>query len=275
MDPRQRLLAVVLFLQLGTCAWSEEPAAKWGSIRGRITVQGTIPPRNVLIKSGDRSVKDAAICAAHDMLDPTLVIDANSKGLANVAVYVRTVKAIHPSLEKPSSREVEMQIKGCAYEPHFLFVRAGQDVRIRIRDGTGHNPHVMAVNQQFCHVISPLDPAGEVHSIKQPEKRPIRVVCDIHPWMDAWWLALDHPYAAITGTDGAFAIKQLPEGMHEFLVWHERTGFLKSPAGTTSFQRQIKADETAQVDVTIPIEDLIQQNKSQEPASSAGSKPAK
>ena len=47
------------------------------------------------------------------------------------------------------------------------------------------------------------------------------VVCNIHPWMKAYILSLDHPYMAVTGEDGTFEIKNMPAGQHEFQFWHE------------------------------------------------------
>ena len=45
--------------------------------------------------------------------------------------------------------------------------------------------------------------------------------------MKARWLILDHPYAAVTSKDGKFQIEKLPEGQYDFIVWHERTGYIK------------------------------------------------
>ena len=55
---------------------------------------------------------------------------------------------------------------------------------------------------------------------------PMQVKCDIHAWMKAYWLVLDHPYMAITDKNGKFNIEKIPEGEHEFIVWHERIGYL-------------------------------------------------
>ena len=56
---------------------------------------------------------------------------------------------------------------------------------------------------------------------------PIQVKCDLHNWMLAYWLVLDHPYSAITQADGSFEIQNLPAGTHKFRVWHERVGYLE------------------------------------------------
>ena len=82
--------------------------------------------------------------------------------------------------------------------------------------------------KQEYFLVAPLAPEARppqvVHSVA--ERLPVKVGADIHPWMSAYWLVLDHPYAAITAKGGRFGIRQLPVGTHKFLVWHERAGDL-------------------------------------------------
>ena len=44
--------------------------------------------------------------------------------------------------------------------------------------------------------------------------------------MVAYWVILDHPYAAVTDEKGNFEIPNLPAGTHEFNVWQESAGYL-------------------------------------------------
>jgi hypothetical protein len=39
--------------------------------------------------------------------------------------------------------------------------------------------------------------------------------------MHGWHFPLDHPYAAVSGPNGEFEIKDLPAGEHSFRVWAE------------------------------------------------------
>ena len=45
--------------------------------------------------------------------------------------------------------------------------------------------------------------------------------------MGAYILTLDHPFMAVTDESGRFSIPNLPVGKHEFVVWHERAGYLE------------------------------------------------
>jgi hypothetical protein len=58
-----------------------------------------------------------------------------------------------------------------------------------------------------------------------PQASPIRISCDIHPWMTARLWAFDHPFAARTKEDGTFEIKNVPTGVEVGLVaWHHGAG---------------------------------------------------
>jgi len=48
--------------------------------------------------------------------------------------------------------------------------------------------------------------------------------CDVHPWMNAYVGVLDHPYFAVTGTDGKFDLRTLPPGTYTIEAWHEKLG---------------------------------------------------
>jgi hypothetical protein len=49
---------------------------------------------------------------------------------------------------------------------------------------------------------------------------PVR--CDMHPWMLAFVAVLPHPFFAVTGPDGAFAIEGLPAGTYEIEALHDK-----------------------------------------------------
>ena len=48
--------------------------------------------------------------------------------------------------------------------------------------------------------------------------------CDVHPWMGAWLVGLDHPFCAVTDDSGSFSIPNLPAGTYEIEIWHESGG---------------------------------------------------
>ena len=62
------------------------------------------------------------------------------------------------------------------------------------------------------------------------EKReflPVRVSSSIYPWIGGYLVVKDHPYFAVTDSNGNFEIKNLPTGTWRFRTWHERSGYLR------------------------------------------------
>ncbi|MFM7831463.1 MAG: methylamine utilization protein, partial [Planctomycetaceae bacterium] len=72
----------------------------------------------------------------------------------------------------------------------------------------------------FNEVIPAGTPSERI--IRKAETLPVRVDCSIHSWMRAWLVVLDHPYAAVSDTDGQLELPLLPAGEWRFRFWHER-----------------------------------------------------
>jgi hypothetical protein len=225
---------------------SLEPAAAqdgYGKVTGRFVFDGDVPEPRKLVAKGDPNVKDPQVCAAQDLLANDLVVDADSRGIANIFLYLRSVKPgdIHPDLRRSAEKQVEFDQKNCEFLPHALLVRTDQEVVVKSDDPVPHNTHTYPIrNKAENFVVRPNDRVGQAISHSVAEILPIEVKCDFHPHMKAYWLIVDHPYAAVTDAKGEFTIDKLPAGTHEFRVWHERVGYVErslkvevEPDGTT------------------------------------------
>ncbi|MHC4819556.1 MAG: cupredoxin domain-containing protein, partial [Planctomycetota bacterium] len=73
----------------------------------------------------------------------------------------------------------------CQYIPHVAVLQVGQTLILKSSDNTSHN---------------------------------------VHGWMESWLAVLPHPFHAITGEDGTFEIKEVPEGTCLLAAWHEELG---------------------------------------------------
>jgi len=78
--------------------------------------------------------------------------------------------------------------------------------------------------------------------MKPDYSAPLRIECNIHPWMRGYAWAFDHPYAAVTNPDGSFEIKDVPVGAPvQVVAWHEVKEFLNGNKGEPL---ELKAGET-------------------------------
>jgi hypothetical protein len=209
------------------CLAAVAPAAdEWGTIEGQFVFEGDIPELKPLITKGDAGVKDAPVCAVNGVPDETLIIDPESRGIANIFLYIRKApKQIHPDLKNSAEKEVVFDQAGCKFLPHTLILRTDQTILVKSGDPISHNTHTHPFRYKSENlVISANDRKGVPLQIKESQLAtpPVKVTCDIHPHMIAWWMVSDHPYVAITDSYGKFKIENLPAGEHEFRVWHEK-----------------------------------------------------
>lgn len=159
--------------------------------------------------------------------DLTLLVDPQTKGVKDVFVYVYKTKVKLPKSEVPEEPVIFDQ-KACTFINPALIVRVNQPVEVRNSDQTGHNTHTNPLNPASS-TYNKLLSAGQTdrYTYGGEEKLPVKVVCDIHAWMLAYQLPLDHPFATLTAKDGKFKIEGLPEGEYTFRIWHARAGYLE------------------------------------------------
>lgn len=216
---RQSVFSLVCFalaMLISNAALSDD---QWGSVRGRVVFEGTIPKRKVLQKLPD----------GVEVTDEHLLVDPQTRGLANVFVYPRNMPAerIHPDLLHPAKTAIEVAVKGQRFVPRAVVVRTGQPLRIFTVDGnTQHNIHDHPLrNVPGCRLAPASDPFEQA-PYSLPERLPIQVTCSVHHWESAYWLIVDHPYATITNRQGEFTIEKFPTGAHELIFWHESYGYV-------------------------------------------------
>ena len=143
--------------------------------------------------------------------------------MGNVFVYIKNA----PKGEvKVPTEPVVIDQKGCNYHPHVIGVMVGQPVKILNPDGTLHNVHALAkVNQEF-NMAMPKFRTEVTKTFDKPEFM-FAIKCDVHPWMNAWISVMPNSYFAVTGADGKFEIKDLPDGTYDVEAWHEKLGTKK------------------------------------------------
>ena len=187
-----------------------------GSISGTVKYAGTPPaPAKIPV------TKDPEVCGKEgkEKISPDLLVDAGG-GVANVVVVVKAAKG--KKLDVPTTNPVFDQ-KTCEFHPHVLAFPAGSTVDVINSDGILHNIHTTAtVNPSVNQAQPKFKPKIQI-KVDKPEW-PIKVQCDAHGWMHAYWIAEEHPYYAVTAADGSFKISDLPAGDYEVEVWQEKLG---------------------------------------------------
>ena len=207
-----------------------------GNLTGTVSYSGK-PPKKKSLKMD----ADPVCSSAHrDKVYAESFIMNDDGQLANVLVCLKDVSYDGGTPKKSAI----LDQKGCVYSPHVFGIMKDQELIIKNSDPTMHNIHSMAkVNRQFNFAMPKVVKEKKV-TFKKIED-PFYIKCDVHPWMKAWTTVVDHPYFAVTDTNGNFEITGIPSGNYEVVFWHEKS---KGMGGVGEYKVTIGKDgETAAV----------------------------
>ncbi len=222
--------------------------AKYGTITGHVVWGGKgIPEATVLVKKGDTSKKDPAVCAARDLKSKDLTVDPASLGVADAIVYILKPTGTNPDAEKAllsKSPEVVIDQVNCEYVPYTTAMHKDQTVIFKSSDPVGHNVHYVSFTENLNQM---LPPNGKLpKKFKEAPKRVIPLTSDIHPWMKGQFQVFDHPFFAVTKADGSFEIAGVPAGTQNLIIYHSTKGFINE--GKAKGQPiEVKAGETKDI----------------------------
>lgn len=186
------------------------------TITGTVRFEGVAPAMKALDMTPDPG------CCVHDapVLAEALVL-GEGQTMGNIFVQVT---AGLPDKDYPVPTEpVVLTQKGCVYSPHVVVVRVGQPLDILNPDGILHNVHSTSTTNPSFNVVMPKFETIITRTFEHTESF-IPFKCDIHPWMSAYCVVVDHPFFDVTAVDGVYSIEGLDAGVYTLEVTHERLG---------------------------------------------------
>jgi plastocyanin len=206
--------AVAKTVMVGAAAWAAlmiDPAGA-GTIRGHVRFTGPAPERKTLPVTTDQYLCGKEKDAEDLVLSP-------DNGIRNAVVWL--ISAPPGAKRETSSAPVPLDQKQCVFTPRVIVVPVGGTVEFLSSDRLLHNIHSRSKSNPNFNRTQPKGRAIPITFIK-PEI--IRIDCDLHPWMRAWVVVAEHPFYAVTGAGGEFALGDLPPGPYTLNVWHETLG---------------------------------------------------
>jgi len=247
LSPAPILAAALLGTALLGTALSGAGAAG-ADLKGKFVLDGDVP---AAVPVTDPKV--GSDFPGSKLVYENLVIDPTTKAISYITVFVKDDGfPVTPEAEKAAPAEVIVDNKGGQFHPHMSALWVGkQKLFFTNSDPVSHNSNFNLAG------INPLMPPNSKIPVDVTGTKPIPqdVTCTIHPWMKAIVVARKHPYVGITGADGAFVIKNLPEGTEiEFQAWHEKSGYLAIPAWEKGrFKMTLKAGENDLGEIKVPV----------------------
>ena len=188
-----------------------------GVVTGKILFSGKAVPAKQVDMEEDPQCNKLHKSA---VLDRPVAVNKNGT-LANVFVYIKG--GLEGKKFVPPPTPAVMDQKGCWFEPRVLGIQTGQQFEVTNSDPVTHHIHPRAhVNREWNQSQAEGTPPLQ-RKFSQREIM-IRVKCNIHSWMHAFIGVVDHPYFAVTGSDGTFELKNVPPGEYTIEAWQEELG---------------------------------------------------
>ncbi len=185
-----------------------------GKISGRVLFAGERPtPKKLLV------VKDVVVCGKESHFDQRLIV-SEDKGIQNAVIsilYIRAGKDV-----KFQEDPYILDQTGCEYRPHVLILPVNTPLHVLNNDGILHNIHTYSTENRAVNIAQPQFRKKLEMIFSEPEVVSVR--CDIHGWMSAWIIVVDHPFHSVTDSEGNFTIDNVPPGTYTLKCWQELLG---------------------------------------------------
>lgn len=150
----------------------------------------------------------------------TVVVNGNGT-LRNVFIWIKD--GLPPERWEPPAEAAKLDQIGCVYSPHVLGIMQGQKLEILNSDPVNHNVHAESqINPPWNESEAPR----AEHKIKEFDSAEVLfpMTCSVHPWMRSYVAVSPHPFFAVTGEDGTFALRGVPPGTYTIEAVHEQFG---------------------------------------------------
>ena len=214
-------------------AYDEITVTSGAVIRGLVRLDGAAPKLPPL-----QITKYKEIC--RDVPNESLLIGPG-QGIRYAVVTLEGISRGKP-VEKETVHEID-NVK-CRFAPHVIIASVGQFVVFKNSDPILHTAHAYftASQPQFNVGLYP----GRISRKPLVAPGEAKIVCEVHPWMNAYIVVTEHPYHAVTDHYGEYLINDVPAGNYRLKIWHETLGTDEKPI-------EVKAGTTQNIDFLLKV----------------------
>jgi hypothetical protein len=239
------LLALLPARSASADPYREAPVSDGGSLNGKITFSGTVPPPQVF---KIKDFPDQDFCAkvsdgkGNRIIQP---VEVGAGGaLENVVVAIENVhsgKPFHFDGTQVNVEHCRFLVQGGPSILSGVVVDKG-DFRVLNLDsnpdnpkevmGVTHNPQGFEVaddkkTMMFNFLVAVKGQNAKRRVTINNGNGVVSVICNIHNYMQVFFLPVDNPYYSVAGKDGLFSIDQIPPGKYRVTAWNPVLGKIR------------------------------------------------
>lgn len=237
-----RTLLLTISVSAGpVSAYEETTVADGGTISGTVTMVGKVPhPKGYNLTT----LPDAVYCGRISdgqgwrLLQPFRV--GPSGEFQEVVVLIESIELGKPF---PAFTAPRIEAIDCRFLPFLSLVRDRHEVSVVNMDPAMHDiqayetshlgPRVLfnlplpissrypaqaQLSAQVSKHYEGIPVTGTVHMTKG--RNMFVMQCGFHAYMESWGLVMDHPYYALTDSEGRFELSDIPPGTYKIRIWH-------------------------------------------------------
>lgn len=151
------------------------------------------------------------------------IITIGGKPTADAVVSVEglTQKKLEAQDSKLKTNKAMMDQRDMKFVPRVLPVVVGTTVEFPNNDKTFHNVFSTSEAKKFD---LGLYPPGKARSVTFDKPGVVKILCNVHPDMEAFIAIVGHSYFSATDKRGNYQVGSLPLGKYRLQVWHPDFG---------------------------------------------------
>lgn len=154
------------------------------------------------------------------------VISVAGRPTGDAVVSVEGISQEHlgsqiSNLKSKKTQKALIDQRDMKFVPRVLPVLAGTTVEFPNNDKTFHNVYSSSEAKKFdLGLYAP----GKSRSAKFEKAGVVKILCNVHPSMEAYVAVKNHPYYSATDSRGNYSVAGVPLGKYRLEVWHPDFG---------------------------------------------------
>ncbi len=190
MRPNRIWSLALVGLFLSTIAFGADGSGKTGTVKGTITIGG----------------------------NPASGVVVSIEGLPGE--YLKS------QISNIESERAVIDQRDKKFIPHVLPVRVGRRVNFPNNDDTWHNVFSTSEAKKFD---LGLYPPGNDRNVTFDKPGVVRILCNVHPHMEAYIVVKEHPLFALSDSRGNYRLDEVPVGKFRLKFWQPELGTKVEP----------------------------------------------